>query len=419
MRTPARNHHDAFYTPPWLADELAECLPEDLEGPVLDPTVGAGALLTAVCSRFSGRVDALGIDIDLATVQRLRAMEPSWVLSRADLLSAESRRASRAWRQAKSDVAAVVVNPPFSYRGNQGSLISFGGFSGRVAPAMHFLVELLGGLSPTAGFYAILPDGALEADKHEELWSEIKKHFDVERLKRFKTTSFRGARVSTSLVHLHASESEKFGRGPRKRTSRQSAVAKHENRCRCVEIIRGRVPVHTVKGNEEPDGPVAPFLHTTNISRLQSSAVDFKAASRLADDAPLVLLSRVGKWSSPVLVEIGRVVLSDCLFGLRPRDRLELEHLRADIEHAQKSFQALFKGTGAQYLTVAALAERLGQIGWHPHFVKASAEPGECCCRASSMFSELSVGGGKKIGTVCSSFALGQSESNSTGAGRR
>lgn len=370
--------NDAFYTPSWLAREVADCLPDNLAGAVLDPTVGGGALLSAVCERFSDEVTALGIDIDPKVLQKLRSKEPGWVLSRADLLSRESRQQSRAWRQAKTSLSAVVVNPPFSYRGNEGASVSLGSFQGRAAPAMHFLIELMTELSPSSGFFAILPDGALDADKHRELWAEIQKGFAVNRLNRFATTSFRGARVATSLVHLKSLPSQRLVAGsfkcpvPAKRPN-------YRDRCLCVDVIRGRVPVHSVKGATKQDGPLSPFLHTTTLARMHLSD-DYRAPSSLADDAPFILLTRVGRWSSPIAVEIGRVVLSDCLFGLRPRDRGQLDHLRGEIDRARTAFVARYKGTGAKYLTLTELVEQIEQLGWHPHVVKASSRGQLCCC---------------------------------------
>lgn len=370
--------NDVFYTPPWLASEVADCLPENLAGAVLDPTVGGGALLSAVCERFSDKVIALGIDVDPRVLRKLRLQEPDWVLSRANLLAPESRQRSRAWRQAKTNLAAVVVNPPFSYRGGQGAIVSFGSFHGRAAPAMHFLTELITELSPTAGFFAILPDGALDADKHRELWREIQMVMNVKRLRRFAATSFRGARVATSLVHLEIGTPPMLvERTPRRPL--QVTLSDRQDRCLCVDVIRGRVPVHAVKGAAKRGDTLAPFLHTTTLTRMHLLG-EVRASNTLADDAPLVLLTRVGCWSSPIALEIGRVVLSDCLFGLRPRDRAALDQLRADIERARASFIARFKGTGARYLTLVELVEQIEELGWHPHVIKASTRGPLCCC---------------------------------------
>jgi hypothetical protein len=45
------------------------------------------------------------------------------------------------------------------------------------------------------------------------------------------------------------------------------------------------------------------------------------------------------------VVEIGRVVLGACLFGLRPRSRSEVEHLRAEIRRSEATLRALWLPT--------------------------------------------------------------------------
>lgn len=362
---------DNFYTPAWLAEIFAAFLPAGLSGGVLDPTVGAGALLRAVQDRFGDRVTPLGIDIHPAVVRQLRVAEPEWVVSNADLLIASSRRNSKAWRLAKSNLAAVVINPPFSHRGMGGAIVSYGTFEGRVAPAMHFVVELLTHLSPREGYLAILPDGAFEAERHRALWAEIERQYLVERLDRFKANSFNGARVSTSLIRLTN------GQTPNVSSEQPQIRPSNGGRCTCVEVIRGRVPVHTLRGGISSE-PV-PFLHTTNLLH-HPSAGGLVGPMRLADQAPLVILTRVGRWSRPIIVDIGRVVLSDCLIGVRPRMRTELHRLRKSIDSESLRFQAGYRGTGAQYLTLDALVTRLQQIGWHPHVVKASQSISSCCC---------------------------------------
>jgi hypothetical protein len=371
---PRRNAVDSFYTPTWLARELAEAMPANLEGRVLDPSAGAGALLAGVRDRFGEKVTLVGIDVDAEVVGRLRRAEPKWLVSHADILTARSRRSSRAWRAASDDIAAVVLNPPFSYRGNGGDHINYGEFNGRVAPAMHFLVEVLRDLAPTSGVFAILPDGAIDAQKHQALWTEIRQRFDVVRLRRFKPTTFLGARVSTSLVRLIPGTS---GQAPIEiTTTRDSPVTG----CRCVEVIRGRVPVHKVRDALPAVNP-APFFHTTTLS---TQVPRFTAAAELSDEAPLVVITRVGRWSEPTVVDLGRIVLSDCLIALRPKSRAHVDALRASVEEAGSEFRQNYRGTGARYLTLDAVVRELETLGWHPHVVKASSGVGDCCCELAN-----------------------------------
>jgi hypothetical protein len=364
---------DAFYTPPWLAELIASSMPTQLKGRVLDPTVGAGALLGAVEDRFGGEVQPLGIDIDARTIATLRFAQPGWTLSNADVLHARSRRSASAWKAAQDDLAAVVLNPPFSYRGNGGPIVSFGEFRGRVAPSVHFLVEALQGLNPAHGFYVVLPNGAVLSERHLSIWNEIRRNYLVEEIEHFRTNSFKGARVSTMLVRLTADPS---GKALEPIVS-ASKMADSTVGCRCVEVIRGRVPVHRAQSDAVVD-PV-PFLHTTSLSKLSEPPTAFADRSK-SDVSPLLIITRVGRWVAPVSVEIGRVVLSDCLIGLRPRDRSLLGVLERDLIRSEASFRNIYRGTGAQYTTLKAITAQLESLNWHPHVLPAGSLPGHCCC---------------------------------------
>lgn len=367
---------DAFYTPAALAQELAEAMPNDLRGRVFDPTVGEGALLAAVGARFGDSVQLLGLDLDERVVRAVRRREPNWVLGRADATRPQSRRSSLAWRLATEDLSAVVLNPPFSYRGNGGQTVTYGGFNGRVAPSMHFLVEVLRMLRPRHGVYAIMPDGALDADRHRALWEEIVKSHSLTRMRRLSNSSFRGARVSTTLVQLR----------PRADLEGPLAIAPDTGRtcrrldggCRCVELIRGRVPVHRVPLLNASE--VSPFLHTTN---LRAGTPTMSAPTSLSDEGPMVIINRIGRFRDPTVLNLGRVVLSDCLFALRPRARSQVEQLHSEVRSAAQVFASEYRGTGAKYVTVGSILRQLSQLDWHAHQVVAGASVSPCCCGAS------------------------------------
>lgn len=372
---------DDYYTPPWAAEALASVLPDSLEGRVLDPAVGGGALLKAVEMRFGSKVSLLGIDVNNDAVRQLRAVNPEWSVSTADLLRASSRSASRAWQAARRDgLGAVVMNPPFSYRGNAGAFIEYASFRGRVAPSMHFLTEVLRSLKPSEGFFAILPDGALDAERHRGLWERLRGDYDVERLMRLRNSSFRGARVSTSIVRLRPWQ--------RLVSAADSTIAavpspwtpQTPSSCRCVEVVRGRVQIHSLPTLRE-SGASAPFIHTTD---LESSTLERSAPERLADTAPLFLISRVGKWRRPRLIDVGQVVLSDCLIGIRPRSNAGLVSMIAAMPSLASDLQRRMRGTGAPYLTLGDVTSILSAAGWHVHLTKASSPPGECCCETAN-----------------------------------
>lgn len=371
---------DEFYSPRWVAEALASALPDSLMGSVLDPAAGAGALLTAVETRFGERVTLLGIDVSAEAVRRVRRAHPAWTISNADLLKTPSRTASTAWRAAHhGDLAAVVMNPPFSYRGNGGEFAEYGAFYGRVAPSIRFLIEVMRSLNPRHGFYAILPDGALDAERHEPFWDELSREHDVDRVARLGSSSFQGARVSTSVVRiLRAPDARTTSIRPVQSGMRTTA-ARTTQSCRCVELVRGRVPIHSLPNLTEP-GPRSPVMHTTDLGLTTTLRT---APDRLADTAPLLLIGRVGKWRTARLVDVGRVVLSDCLFGMRPRDKAQIGELVDSVNGLEPELRRRMRGTGAHYLTLKDVSQILRTDDWHVHVVKASQETGACCCNSS------------------------------------
>ena len=383
-----RKSLDAYYTPAWLAEEVVHQLPADTHGSVLDPTAGEGSLLAAAAIRFGTNVRPLAIDVDPVAARRLARRYPEWVVSNADFLDTRSRQASGAWRNAQQDLAAVLLNPPFSFRGNGGHVEEFGNFRGRVSPALHFLLHALRTLSPRHGFIAILPNGALDADRAQPLWQEIGLQYEVERVRSPSTLSFPGARVATSIVQIVRAESPRLpSSNPSPR--QHSAPTADFDACRCLEVVRGRVPVHSV--NNANCEPTAPFLHTTGLRGFDLASAQF-APVRLADDAPLVCIPRVGAYQPPLTLHIGKVVLSDCVIGVRPRDPSAVAALAQWLNANAHSLRALYRGTGAQYVTLAALAGFLSAAGWHPHIVAAGTESGSCCCHRSSTECGTAVG---------------------------
>lgn len=368
---------DAFYTPSELARELAEAMPADVQGRVFDPSVGEGALLAAVGARFGDAVQLLGLDSDQRVVRAVQSRQPHWIISRADATSVRSRRVARAWRLASQEVSAVVLNPPFSYRGNGGYMVSYGTFSGRVAPAMQFMVEILTNLRPRQGIYAIMPDGALEAERHRELWEVILQSHSLSRVRRLSNSSFRGARVSTTLIRLtpDGRQNNALSIAP---VGRHGTMVPTDGACRCVELIRGRVPVHRVPTFDASSN--CPFLHTTNLRATASRLV---APASLSDEGPMVIINRIGVLREPTVLNLGRVVLSDCLIALRPKSRSQVDQLQSEICAGARSLSSQYRGTGAKYVTVDAVLRELQALGWHAHHVPAGSGVGTCCCAAS------------------------------------
>jgi hypothetical protein len=369
-----RMGEDAIYTPQSVARALIDRLPQDLRGNVIDPAAGDGSLLRAAQERFSDTIQPIGIDVDVRAVAALRR-EQSWLVGQADSLNPRSRNASAAWRIARSSSSAVVMNPPFSTRGGAGALVSRGSFHGRVGPSVEFVDLVLRELQPKLGAWCILPEGALEAERHAEFWAAVRSEYSVETADRLSDSTFSGARVSSVIVVIR----------PRALSTDPSGTVlspirpKRLPHCSCVEVIRGRVPVHRLQELRNGAQQSVPFVHSTNLNWIRD-AKRLEAPLHLATTGPLILISRVGAWREPVLMDIGKSVLSDCVIGLRPRDRSVLPTLFSYVRSNQSTIKDLYKGTGAKYVTLGRLSSKLQADGWLPTVVPAGLSSQDCAC---------------------------------------
>jgi hypothetical protein len=365
---------DAYYSPSFVASALARALPMDLSGRILDPAAGGGALLEAAEARFGTSIQNIAIDIDSGAIRHLQ-QHGHWWVSQANVLSMRSRAASHAWQKAREELAAVLINPPFSARGAGGVMVSYGAFQGRVAPSVEFIHTMITLLEPVFGFYAILPDGALDADRHQGFWSEVRNSFTVERLEHFDQRAFKGARVSTSLVRITHGVLR-----PSLDVGRTAPVLKAVDGCRCIEVIRGRVPVYKVGAHSSVSS--VPFLHTTDLADSQPPW-NRAASESLADFGPLIAIPRVGSWVTPRRVALESVVLSDCIIGLRARNTTQEAQLLAELDSSAEIIRSHYKGSGAKYITLISLVGVLEELGWRVSVLRAGAPRSfSCSCSA-------------------------------------
>lgn len=364
---------DQFFTPRWAADLVAAALPKDFCGAIIDPAAGAGSLLEAV--EVSGRKSTLlAMDSDKQVVEDLRRRHPSWVISAADSLEDRSRSSSRAWRYARTaGVDWVVLNPPFSYRGGPAIRVEFGAFSGRVSPSAQFVAISLAELRPREGMIAILPDGVVRGEKYEAFWREVEKTYRITEVADLRNTTFEGARARCRILKLVTRKAGDIDQRAIAVTRADQIVAG----CRCVEIIRGRVPRHV---SLRRGGARAPFLHTTDVNDSQIRGSSRDAPRELATRGPAVLFPRVGNPTGKVAI-LGQslAVLSDCLIALRPLEAGASE-LASRLRAEDLNLSQLYRGTGAPYVTLRSLKDFLMERGFNASLVPASSRRGSCTC---------------------------------------
>jgi hypothetical protein len=371
---------DLFYTPPWLADRLISLLPESISGEVLDPCAGEGALLEAVEKRFGNKARALAIDYDSGAINSLKARHPGWVVSRANFLHPNALAATRVYRTAILPVDAVVMNPPFSYRGNGGVEVKFRGFHGNVSPAVAFVINAIERFQPREGLWAIMPIGSLRSVRHSQFWRELSGSHDIEDHGNVSSSAFRGARATTRLLAIKPRNSPVGPAWAGLMDRRGISSFRQVHRCLCIDVVRGRVPRHAQKGKAESNQ--APYFHTTDFN---SSSPRATREARLATEGPFLAIARVGAFKPPLLVELDEVVLSDCVIAIRPRDTSVLAAVHESLAANMSPLIEAYQGTGAPYVTLADVRDYLEGLGWNPRIVGASAASPECRCVVAAL----------------------------------
>lgn len=359
----AQRRRDAYYTPEGLADELvnaASITPRS----VMDPAVGDGALLRAASSRWP-EAHLFGLDVDRSQLDRTRSNHPDWTLGRMDMFSERSRSASPQWGRRTNEIDLMVLNPPFSYRGGQSVRGFYNGADFALTPASAFTALAVDQLSPNGELLALLPAGVLDLERDARFWASLAEKRPVETVAQFSSTAFSGTRTRSVLVAIR----------PVGATHGAEVIELPSQASTCVELVRGRVPVHAVA--REINGHVtAPFLHTRDLAKLTPNlSTGVTASASLATMGPLVTLPRVGRVRAEhiKLVDQTRpVVLSDCVFALRTANSAELRALRDLLFANLDALQREYVGACAPYLTIRRLRQFLRQRGYCCHHVPAS-----------------------------------------------
>lgn len=369
---------DPYYTPAWVAEYMASLLPEGTSR-VIDLAAGGGALLTAASARFENLAIA-AVDMDVGAIRVLRTLNPDWIVSHADSRAASSYRLSRAYRTRNTGYDAVLLNPPFSFRGQARNRVEYCGAEYRVTPATLFVLRALHWIHSGGVVIAIIPSNVMNIEGDSDLWRVWQSSFRVEKKRVLSRNTFAGARTTAVVVTLQP------GERPRRRDPRLGKAdplgSGFDGGCACIEIIRGRVPVHRARALAAAAG--APFIHTTMLREGSVKRTQLALPRELGSAGPFVLLPRVGKPDSSkvALCNYKRIVLSDCVIGLRAVDEHVQKALHDTLRRDFDQLALLYTGSCAPYITIERLTAWLLRRGFEAGQKPASSTPGSCECNS-------------------------------------
>lgn len=337
---------DEYYTSDSLARILVSYVPRRDVKTVADFCVGGGELVLAACERWR-HAECYGVDISEDAVKLLRQKYPHWHLKVCDF-TIEEERTKTFLHQHRFDL--ILLNPPFTCRGSVINVLFYKGEEYHVSTAMVFIANSLQYLNDSGCLYAIVPSGIMYSQKDQRLWDTIYKNYQVTIHQENDFAYFKDCSPNISIISI------KKGKTKIKPGSLSHIICQNYYD---LELVRGKLSMFQVKYVENGKQ----LIHTTWLQNHQIINGGMKTShSASLIKGPAVILPRVGN------PNIGKVclldnkneyVLSDCVFGLRAKNKKDAKALYIDILNDWERFKLLYKGTGAKYMTIERLKHYL------------------------------------------------------------
>lgn len=348
---------DAIYTPPDLAEFLTDAATIGAPRSIADFAAGDGALLRAASDRWPD-ANLFGSDVDAQAVQCMKSLVPGSISAQHDFLS---NSGDGALTGLQFDL--ILLNPPFSSRGNTRHTVDVDGVIHHASKALAFAARARRFLAPGGEILAILPASVLVSERDAALLAALEDSGSVEQIGDIRRAAFKSHAVAVVVLRISRNRIAKCSK------VKQTLVSL---RPYSVEIVRGSVSMHEYV--PVTTGPR--FIHTTDMRDGILSSFERRAANELRRvQGPAVLVSRVGRPSKGkiVLLHDEEAVLSDCVIAMRtfPRGREPelLELLAANWE----TLKSAYGGSCAPYTTLKRLAAALLRLGISTSIVTAGS----------------------------------------------
>ena len=352
---------DSYYTPMLLADKLANFVVATKVKSAIDFCVGDGDLLKAVARRYKN-VKLYGTDISDDSIEKLSGECPKWQLAQCDFRDDKWLEKVSFLKGKKFDL--IMMNPPFTCKGSIIERIKFEGEEYKVSTAMYFLIRALRYLDENGGLYAILPISCVYSEKDYKVWEYLKAHYNACVLDESERVYFSKNKVKKTEATVRCSPNIVMVYVGRYAVKGQQTVEHMDFSCLPVsDVIRGSVRMQNPLYSRSPKA--VKLIHTTNIQK--GKLVDLKRVligNLQIVDGYGVVIPRVCN-PNPMKIALldgtSTYVLSDCVIVLRTTTMAEASKVRQYILNNWIDFVTIYKGTGAQYTTLARAKELFGK----------------------------------------------------------
>jgi hypothetical protein len=364
---------DCIYSPPELAARMISKA-EDGTSPAIiaDFAAGDGQLLKTAREKWPEST-IVATDINKSSVALMRRTEPDWQVGSCNFLSPTSRDRSRILPEIKGKVSLVLLNPPFSCRGNARVIVNFNGDEIRCGLALAFVLISITYLSADGQLIAVLPAGCIQSQKDAAAWEAVRKICHVKVVGKNGHKTFSGWSPKTVIVKLKMLPA---GNTVRRRSStfRNNGNSVRRRKI-AVSIFRGKLSMHEVNGNKAKQ--TVPLIHSTELEKDGVNLLRRQVDAMLKSvRGPAVLVQRVGRPEvSKILPYLNErpIVLSDCVIALKCVTANEARVVKTAMVKNWEAIEVRYGGTCARYITVDSLRELLNGFGFEATVEKDTA----------------------------------------------
>ncbi len=330
---------DFYPTPPTIATRVAAAASISFPKMVADFAAGDGSLLRAASARWPS-AELIATDIQNELVSQIKIENPTWIAGTCDFLVESSVRSCRPLIGREGGIDLVLLNPPFSAKGQAVKASDEPGSS----IALRFLTRASEYASPAAEICAILPISSLYGEKDREARKRLESEWSISLVEKLPRGTFPGCFAEAAIVVL----SRKFSDcGKSIEATRTNS---HAN------IVRGRIHVHTAKPKR--GGARVEFIHSTELIDSLVKKSGLYVAPVHVVTGPAVLIHRVGRpsRSKVCILEAGRrVQLSDCVIAIQADTYDGVHSIYDNLMAHYASLKSAYIGTGAPFITVSRL----------------------------------------------------------------
>jgi len=343
---------DQYYTPPGLAALLVNAAKVRAVKLVADFAMGDGALLRAAEGRWP-RARLFGTDINPVAELEAHGLKGNLEFTALDFLGEHDAFASVTSLKQSCDV--ILLNPPFTCRGNRRYPAIIGDETLYGSKALAFVCRALAYLKPRGEALAIVPASCATSERDRSLMTALRAHYTVDQIGEINRNAFEGCTVNVIIIRI---KRRSFFAPMRPVQAQKRLVPLKSFQAR---IMRGTMSVHET--SETPGG--LPVLHTADLRALNLSPQRWTLDDRRRIQGTAVLIPRVGRpdQSKLVLADLPHIVLSDCVIAIKTEPLGFEPELFRLLSSRWAELEALYGGSCAPYITVGQLQEFLLKSG--------------------------------------------------------